>query len=38
MVGRNVLSAQSPIHGGKLMITDFDDVVTWMYVLIDDIW
>jgi len=24
--------------GGSLTITDFDDFVTWMYVLIDDIW
>jgi hypothetical protein len=24
--------------GGTPMITDFDDFVTWMYVLIDDVW
>jgi hypothetical protein len=33
------LAERPSIHtGGKAMITDFDDVVTWMYVLIDDLW
>src|SRR6476469_1072443 len=38
MVWLNLLGEQSPLHGGKLMIPEFDDFVTWMYVLIDDIW
>jgi hypothetical protein len=34
----NVPRAPSPIHAGQLMRTDVDDVVTWLYVLIDAIW
>ena len=37
MVWLNLLGEQLPLHAGKLMITEFDDYVTWMYVLIDDI-
>src|SRR5262245_31485758 len=38
VVWLGLLKNRPSTHGGGTMITDFDDFVTWMYVLIDDLW